>query len=452
MLAQSFDMPTARSKVQAIRVAMVEWRRGDLAKVFALRDAREPIMITVLTHATIFDGVSAELVENGAVVIEGERIREVTSGVVKLKDARVIDCGGRFLMPGLIDCHVHAYSPTFNLLVADHLPRSLLAAYATKWLRGALHRGFTSVRDAGGGDVGLALAIERGVIEGPRFFFSGKALSQTGGHSDNRPVDHVAQCGCTGYAGANGLVVDGADAMRLVVREELRKGATQIKLMLSGGVTSPTDPMWMPQFTDDEITAAVQEAATRRTYVMAHAHTDDAARRCATLGIRTVEHGTDIGPETARFLAERGTYVVPTLSAGVILSRHGARVGLPPAGVEKVKGVTEITARSVETLMKAGVKLGIGTDLFGEEFHGLQGGELKLRGEISPALDVLRSATSIGAEILQKRGELGCIRPGALADVLVLAGNPLTDLGLFEDPARNIRLIMKGGNVVRSSL
>jgi len=409
-------------------------------------------MITVLGNATIFDGVSEDLIENGAVVIEGDRIREVTSGAVQFSDARVIDCGGRYLMPGLIDCHVHAYSPTFNLSVADHMPASLLAAHATKWLRGALHRGFTSVRDAGGGDIGLALAIERGVIEGPRFFFSGKALSQTGGHSDNRPVDHVAQCGCLSYVGSNGLVVDGADAVRQVVREELRKGATQIKLMLSGGVTSPTDPMWMPQFTDDEISAAVREAATRRTYVMAHAHTDDAARRCATLGIRTVEHGTDIGAQTAALLAERGTYVVPTLSAGVVLARHGARVGLPPAGVEKVKGITEVTARSLETLIRAGVKLGIGSDLFGEEFHSLQGGELKLRGEISAPIDVLRSATSIGAEILQKRGELGCIRAGALADILVLGGNPFADLSLFGDAEANIPLIMKGGRVVRCSL
>lgn len=409
-------------------------------------------MITVLANATIFDGASAELAENGTVVIEGDRIREVTSGAVRFGDSRVIDCGGRYLMPGLIDCHVHAYSPTFNLPVADHMPASLLTAYATKWLRGALHRGFTSVRDAGGGNIGLALAIDRGVIDGPRFFFSGKALSQTGGHSDNRPVDHVAQCGCVGYAGANGLVVDGADAVRLVVREELRKGATQIKLMLSGGVTSPTDPMWMPQFTDDEILAAVQEAATRRTYVMAHAHTDDAARRCATLGIRTVEHGTDIGPQTATFLAERGVYVVPTLSAGAVLARHGARVGLPPAGVEKVKGITEVTARSLENLVRAGVKLGMGSDLFGEEFHGLQGGELKLRGEISAPLDVLRSATSIGAEILQKSGELGCIRPGALADILVLEGNPFADLGLFQDAGKNIPMLMKGGEVVRCSL
>lgn len=409
-------------------------------------------MITVLSNARIFDGVSESIVENGSVVIEGDRIRDVTSGIVRLSDTRVIDCRNRYLMPGLIDCHVHACSPTYNLPVADHLPASLLASHAVRWLKGALHRGFTSVRDAGGGDVGLHLAIERGVIEGPRFFFSGKALSQTGGHSDNRPADYVPQCGCAGYAGCTGLVVDGADAVRLVVREELRKGATQIKLMLSGGVTSPTDPMWMPQFTDDEILAAVQEAGTRRAYVMAHAHTDDAARRCANLGVRTVEHGTDISPETAAFLAEYGTYVVPTLSPAALLERHGARVGLPPAGVEKVKGIITLMARSIENLTRAGVKLGMGTDLFGEEFHVMQGGELKLRGEVSPAIDVLRSATSIGAEILQKSGELGCIRPGALADILVLDSDPFLDLGLFEDAARNIPMIMKGGQFVRCSL
>ena len=408
-------------------------------------------MITVLANAMIFDGVSEELVENGNVVIEGDRIREVTSGAVRFDDARMIDCGGRHLMPGLIDCHVHAYSPTFDLFAADHLPPSLLAAYATTWLRGALHRGFTSVRDAGGGDIGLKLAIDRGVIEGPRFFFSGKALSQTGGHCDNRSADYVSLCGCADYVGSTGQVVDGADAVRLAARQELGKGATQIKLMLSGGVTSPTDPMWMPQFTDEEILAAVQEAATRRTYVMAHVHTDDAARRCATLGIRTVEHGTDIGPETAALLAERGTYVVPTISVGALLARHAERLGLPPAGVEKVKGVTEVTLRSVETLIGAGVKLGIGTDLYGE-LHGMQGSELKLRGELSAPIDVLRSATSIGAEILQSSGDLGCIQPGAYADILVLEGDPFADLGLFEQPDRNIAMIMKGGELVRCSL
>lgn len=409
-------------------------------------------MITVLQNATIFDGMSEDVIEHGSVVIEGGRIREVSTDAARFDDARMIDCGDRYLMPGLIDCHVHAYSPTFNLPVADHMPVPLLTAYAVKWLRGALRRGFTSVRDAGGGDIGLRLAIDRGVIEGPRFFFSGKALSQTGGHSDNRPSDHVAQCGCAGYAGCLGLVVDGADAVRLVVREELRKGATQIKLMLSGGVTSPTDPMWMPQFTDDEILAAVQETATRRAYVMAHAHTDEAARRCATLGIRTVEHGTDIREDTAVFLAERGTYVVPTLSVGNVLHRHGARIGIPPAGVDKMNGVAEMTARSLENLMRAGVKLGLGSDLLGEEFHAMQGGELELRGAFSRPVDVLRSATSINAEILQQSGELGCIQPGAHADILVLEGNPFENLGLFRDPARNLPLIMKGGDVIRNML
>jgi imidazolonepropionase-like amidohydrolase len=168
--------------------------------------------------------------------------------------------------------------------------------------------------------------------------------------------------------------------------------------------------------------------------------------------VRTVEHGTDISPETAALLAKHGTYVVPTLSPAALLERHGARVGLPAAGVEKVKGITTLMARSIENLTRAGVKLGIGTDLFGEEFHGMQGGELRLRGEVSPAIDVLRSATSIGAEILQKSGELGCIRPGALADILVLEGDPFADLGLFEDAERNIPMVMKGGHFVRCSL
>ena len=409
-------------------------------------------MITVLRNAAIFDGASEDVIENGSVILEGEHIREVRAGESRWADARTIDCGGRYVMPGLIDCHVHAVSPSFNLSVADHLPPTLLTAYAVQWLKGALRRGFTSVRDAGGGDVGLRLAIDRGVVEGPRYFFSGKALSQTGGHSDNRPMDHVDACGCGGYAGCLGQVVDGADAVRLVVREELRKGATQIKLMLSGGVTSPTDPMWMPQFTDEEVLAAVTEAAGRRAYVMAHAHTDDAARRCVELGIRTIEHGTDIHADTAETIARAGVYVVPTLSVGNVLHRFGAEIGIPPAGVEKMAGVAEQTARSMENFGRAGVKLGLGSDLLGVEFHQLQGGELELRGMHQKPIDVLRSATSINAEILQMSGKLGCIAPGAYADILVLNGNPFEDLGLFKDAARNLPLIMKGGEIVSNTL
>src|SRR5262245_11504077 len=246
-------------------------------------------MITVLTNARVFDGVSAELSEGVAVVVEGERIREIARKAPAFDNTRTIDCAGRVLMPGLIDAHFHAYTPTFDIRKIDTMPQALLVSHASAILEGALQRGFTTVRDAAGGDIGLWMAIEAGLIQGPRFYFSGKAISQTGGHGDLRPATIVEPCPCAGYTGSISVVADGVDEVRRAVREELRKGARQIKLFVTGGVASPTDPVWMPQFTEDEIRAAVYEASTRRTYVMAHCLTDDGARRCVLAGVRSIE-------------------------------------------------------------------------------------------------------------------------------------------------------------------
>lgn len=410
-------------------------------------------MITIFRNAKIFDGHNEEIVDGGDVVVEGGRIREVGKSSSTFADSAVIDCQGRYLMPGLIDCHFHANSPSMNIAAFDHMPPPLLAAHAAKVLEGTLTRGFTTVRDAAGGDIGLWMAIEQGLIKGPRFFFSGKAISQTGGHGDFRPGNQHDLCGCSGYAGAISLVADGADAVRAAVREELRKGAHQIKIFVSGGALSPTDPMWMPQFTEEEIRAAVYEASTRRTYVMAHSHTDDSSRRCSEYGVRTIEHGTLIyKDETARVLAKNGTYVVPTLSVIDVLQRYRERLNLLPQILEKISSVGSEMLRSIEVCARAGVKLGLGSDLLDHDFHPFQGGELELRGQVSKPIDVLRSATSINAEILQMPNELGCIKPGAFADILVLEANPFTELALFRTPLKNIPVVMKGGVIVRNGL
>jgi len=404
-----------------------------------------------LENCTIFDGVKAELIESGSVVIEDERIKEVSEKPsTKTSQGIRIDCRDQFLMPGLIDCHVHAYTPSFDLYGVDRMPMSLLSQHAAAMLEGALLRGFTTVRDAAGGDIGLAIAVEQGLIKGPRLFFSGKAISQTGGHGDMRPADRVEPCGCA-YSGALTRVVDGVDEMRRAVREELHKGATQIKIFVSGGVVSPTDPIWMPQFCDEEIKAAVEEAATRRTYVMAHCHTDDRARVCVAQGVRTIEHGSEILADTARLIAESGTYVVPTLSVVAVIRDHGKDLGLPPMSLEKSRGLLERAQASIETCSQAGVKLGFGSDLLGD-FHDRQGGEFQLRGESGKPLDVLRSATSVNAEILQKEGELGCIASGAFADLILIDGNPLEDLSLLNDAGANIKLIMRNGELIKNDL
>jgi imidazolonepropionase-like amidohydrolase len=402
-------------------------------------------------NCAIFDGRSEDLTDSGYVVIEDSRIREVGTGGHRLPENAIrVDCNGGVLMPGLIDCHFHACAPTFDLYGLDRMPASLLSQHAGKALREALLRGFTSVRDAGGADIGLALAIERGLLEGPRLFFSGRGISQTGGHGDLRPADRIEPCSCA-YIGIMTLVADGVDEVRKAVREELRRGATQIKIHVSGGVTSPTDPMWMPQFSEEEIRAAVAEARTRRTYVMAHCHTDDRARVCADLGVRTIEHGTDIRADTALHIAASGTFVVPTLSVVYVLRDHGKQLGLPAASIEKIEGAHERTLATIENLQRAGVKLGLGTDLLGD-FQGLQSGEFGLRAELVSPIEVLRSATSVNADILQRSGELGCIAPGALADLIVVDGNPLQDIALLGDADRNIPLIMRNGKLVKNRL
>ncbi|MDP6973198.1 MAG: amidohydrolase family protein, partial [Pseudomonadales bacterium] len=385
----------------------------------------------VYTNCTLFDGVNEETPGGMSVVVEGDRIREVTEGEVKLDGADVIDCGGRFLMPGLIDLHFHAYSASFNMRELDAMPKPLLVSYAVKHLEDSLQRGFTTVRDPGGGDVGLALAIERGLVAGPRFLYGGKALSQTGGHGDMRPGWEEEPCNCA-YSGVICQVVDGVDEVRKVSRNELRKGAHHIKVFISGGVASPSDPVWMPQFTNDELRAAVEEAETRRKYVIAHCHTDEGAQRCVDVGIRSIDHASEVSDETARNIAAGGSYTVPTLAVVQEIMESGPEAGMPPESVAKIEGMLDQVYASIEACRRAGVKIGMGTDIFGTEYHDMQASEMRFRSEVDQPVDILRSATSVNAEIAQLDGETGRIEAGLSADLIVLENNPFNDLSVFE--------------------
>jgi imidazolonepropionase-like amidohydrolase len=409
-------------------------------------------MLRVLVNCTIFDGVSEDLLHGASVVVEGDRIREVAPREIRLPDAERIDVLGRFVMPGLIDLHFHAYSATFDSRVLDRMPKPLLVSHAIRHLEGALSRGFTTVRDPGGGDVGLSLAIEQGVIAGPRFLYGGRAFAQTGGHGDMRPGYEEEPCEC-GYSGVISQVVDGADSMRAVAREELRKGAHHLKVLATGGVASPSAPMWMGHFTDRELQAVVDEARSWGRYVAAHCHTDDGAVRCVTNGIRSIEHATAISEPTAKLIAASGTtYTVPTLSVLHQLTEHKHKLGLFPDSLEKIDGLVERCNASIEICMRAGVKVGLGTDLFGSNYHALQSREFRYRAEISPPLDILRSATSINAEIAQLTGRIGVLAPEAQADLIVLDGNPLQDITLFERSETHMPLVMKAGRVIRNRI
>ncbi len=409
-------------------------------------------MTIVFEGCRVFDGVSAEPRENASVVVEDGRIREVADGAVRVPaEAERVACGGRTLMPGLIDAHFHALLVEIDVPAIEDIPPSLLYQQARHSLEGALRRGFTTVRDAGGADLGLAMAVERGLIAGPRIFFAGKALSQTGGHGDMRKQTSFEPCGCAAYHGPVSEVADGVDAVRKAVREHLRKGAHQIKMMVSGGVLSPTDPLWMDQYSDEEISVGVEEAATRRTYVMAHAHTANAVRRCAELGVRSIEHGTQIDEGAARVAAAAGAFVVPTLVTLFAMLESGADIGLPKIYADKLQGLGDEGLRSLEVCQAAGVPMGFGTDLLGE-LQDRQSQEFLIRSQVLAPVDVLRSATSVNAALIQRAGELGTIAAGAVADILVVDGDPLADLGLLQEQGRHIPVIMKDGRFCKNAL
>lgn len=407
-------------------------------------------MSVLLQNARVYDGVEPELQELD-VLVEQDRIVDVGPPGLAASEARRIDLAGLTLMPGLIDAHVHAYFPELDWAAGDRLPITMVAHWARRMLEGCLGRGFTSVRDTGGADHGLHMALERGWINGPRLFYCGKALSQTGGHGDVRRPHEADLCNCGAYSGHVSRVVDGVTEMRVAIREELRQGAHFIKVMASGGVFSSGDSLDSAQYADDELLAAIDETRRHGTYVTAHVHPDEAMRRAIELGVPCIEHGTLVTAPTAALAAERGTAVVPTLAINWASTREDTDLSFSPEVKEKAVAVQARALGAVELLHRAGARVGFGTDLVGPLDH-LQTTEFEIRREVLDCADVLRSATSVNAEIIGQGEHLGRVTPGYLADLIVVDGNPLTDLSVFDETGSNLRLIMKGGEIVVDKL
>jgi imidazolonepropionase-like amidohydrolase len=407
------------------------------------------VTAVILENCRLFEPREARFIEARHLLIESGTVSEVSDVPLRSDAARRIEMRGLSVLPGLIDAHFHAYGADFDVRRLDSMPMSLLSQYARRALEGALQRGFTTVRDAAGADIGLKLALDRGLIAGPRLYFSGRAISQTGGHGDPRAADAISPCGC-GYSGVLSQVADGPEAVRHAAREELRKGATQLKVFLSGGVISPTDPIWMPQMTPEEIRAAVEEAATRRTYVMAHAHTAEAVSRAIESGVRSIEHATMLDAPTAKRVADTGVFVVPTLAVLHLLTRMGEALGLTPVMRGKADELVRHAQQSLDSLCKAGAQIGFGTDLLGSLMD-RQSQELVIRREVMGAADILRSATLVNAALLGESGRLGELVPGACADLIAVKGDPLEDIAVLADPA-NMALVMKSGRVMRGAL
>ena len=410
-------------------------------------------MSLLLFHdAALLDPAAGELRPGCDVLVEGERIAEVSERPIASSAAERIELRGATLMPGLIDAHVHAVITSMDLAAMERKPVTLVAHEARRVLEGMLQRGFTTVRDAGGADWGLAQAVESGLVAGPRLFFSGRVLSQTGGHGDFRPrAESGSLCACQVHSSYFSHVADGVDAVRKAAREELRRGAHQVKIMASGGVASPTDPIWNLQYSEGEMTAIVEEARGWRTYAMAHAYTPDAIARAVRAGVRTIEHGNLIDAASATLVKERGAYLVPTLVTYFMIQKFGRALRFPEASLRKLNDVLDAGLASLEIAKRAGVPMGFGTDLLGET-HEHQSREFGIRAKVLAPAEILRSATVVNAEILGRPGELGVIAPGALADLLVVDGNPLEDVSLLEGQGEHLRAILKAGRFYKNQL
>jgi imidazolonepropionase-like amidohydrolase len=400
---------------------------------------------TLFERANVLDTAAGTLTRDQRVLVRGNTIEAVGGDLQAPAGARRIDLAGKTLMPGLIDCHVHVNAHSADLSgLGDESP-AYVAIKAANEMRDMLHRGFTTVRDPGGADFGLHQAVSEGLIDGPRLYFGGKALSQTGGHVDMRPrgrsVRDDHQC-CPDL----GLVCDGVDEVRRAAREQLRTGAFHIKIMLSGGVASPTDRIDSTQFSIDEIRAIVDEAEAANRYVAGHAYTARAINRGLTAGVRSIEHGNLLDESSVDLFLEHDAFLVPTLVTYQRMAAEGAEHGLPAASIAKNPIVLDAGLHALELAHRAGVNICYGSDLLGGmRRHQLR--EFTIRGAVIPAADVLRSATTTAAKLLNEEDRLGQIIPGALADLLVVDGDPLTDLEVLTDPEANLKLIMQDGDI-----
>jgi imidazolonepropionase-like amidohydrolase len=355
-------------------------------------------------------------------------------------------------MPGLIDSHVHVVLSDVMLRNLESVPLTLMTARAADLMRKMLDRGFTSVRDTGGADWGLKEATDKGLLPGPRLFIAGKAIGPTGGHSDGRRrTDFGVRCQCCNALSFSMGIADGVSQVRRAVREEMRQGCDHVKIMMSGGVASPYDPLDSLQFSMDEVTAAVQEAHAFGRYVCAHAYTPEAISRAAAAGVRTIEHGNLIDDASAKFMAEKGMFLVANLVTYFEMKKRAAEYGMSSEMLAKNDLVIDGALKSLEICKRHGIPVAYGTDLLGQ-LQVAQSDEFTLRARVLSPAEIIRSATTIGAKVVRMEGKIGCLSPGAFADLLVVDGNPLKNLKLFQEEGRHLLAIMKAGRFHKNRL
>jgi len=398
----------------------------------------------ILRNARIFDSISGRVGEAAVIIVDEGKISAVLPEGAPVPAGESIDLGGRVVLPGLIDCHVHVMAVHHDVWQLSMQPPSYITAQARHVLEGMLDRGFTTVRDAAGADYGVQLAIERGFLRGPRLFFAGAPLSQTGGHADIRPrgVQEFI-CTCAGL-GLFPALADGVPEVRRAVREQLRSGANQIKIMAGGGVASPTDPIDGTQYSLEELTAACEEATAANTYVMAHAYSPRSITRAVQCGVRSIEHGNLLDEDSAKVMKAHGAHLVPTLATYAVLGDEGKRLMWSPEQLVKLDRVKDAGTQAIAIAKAHGVPIAFGTDLLGA-MHPQQSIEWRLRSGVQTAVEILQSATSVAAKLLNQEGKLGVIAPGAHADLVVVNADPTKDITVMCDPATALAGVMKAG-------
>ena len=420
---------------------------------------------TVFTNVHVFDGVQAQRIENANVLVEGNLIKTVSTDPIEADGATVIDGGGRTLMPGMIEAHGHVtYASPLVAMLLQQDPNEQ-AIRSARRAHDYLMAGFTTVRDMGGNAFGVQKALDAGVFPGPRIYASGPSISQTTGHGDFRTAndghpyfDGRAQGGVAEKLGWT-KIADGVDEVRRAVRDNLFRGAAQIKLMAGGGVTSFTDPLFAPQYSAEELAAGVEEAKRYGTYVAVHAQTNAGVVAALDAGAISIEHGLILEEETVKRMAEVGAYYDPQAFLALQdVSKNP--MFQDPIQQEKNRQVAKGTPQAIEWAKQYGVKILWGSDVFfGDDAFQNFRQEFAYRDRFFTPIEQLQQVTSNNGEVLGRsgwkdpypHGDLGVIKEGAYADILLIDGDPTRDIRLLMDSA-NIVLIMKDGEIYKNAL
>jgi imidazolonepropionase-like amidohydrolase len=462
-------MSNVRGLVAAYGVACLLALMANSAPLAAAEEKPKPQ--TLFTNVNIFDGKSDTLAEGMSVLVEENLIKQIGKGLKAGDGAKVIDGGGRTLMPGLHDMHTHIgiYRPVAGDNRIDMTP-FLVGAVAAARAEGMLMNGFTLIRDIGGPAKFLQRAIDASVVVGPRVLPTESFITQTSGHGDFRnrtdPHPNIDVRGSTNYIDQYySCFADGPTEIRRCIREQLGKGATQIKIFTGGGVASEKDPLHSVQYTPEEVQVAVQTAAQWKTYVAAHAFTDASIRLAVENGVQVIEHGPLMSEDSAKLMAEKGTWLVPSVAAILALDLDNFKKISSPATYAKGVKLIDGVPKEMEYVVKHGVKMAFGTDLLADwessvAYDNDANKEFIWLAKFMPNVDALRMATGNAGQLHAlsgpnspyQDGPTGVIQEGAYADILLVDGNPLEDIKIMTEPGKNFRIIMKDGKIYKNTL